>query len=144
MKNMKPNSELEKELANFPKAKKGWDRWVILVDSKAENEPNFQVEIIVGKKMMIDCNQHFMMGKIVERELKGWGYVYYEVESNGLVGSTKMACMEDKKTESLVSMPSVLTRYNSRLPIVIYVPKGMEVRYKLWQTGHTMKSAEIK
>jgi len=26
-------------------------------------------------------------------------------------------------------------RYNSRLPIVVYVPEGVEVRYRIWEAG---------
>ncbi len=28
-----------------------------------------------------------------------------------------------------------LVRYNSRLPLVVYVPEGCEVRYRLWTAG---------
>ena len=28
-----------------------------------------------------------------------------------------------------------LIRYNSRLPIVVYVPEGVEVRYRIWSAG---------
>jgi ecotin len=35
-----------------------------------------------------------------------------------------------------------LIRYNSRLPIVVYVPDGVEVRYRLWTTGADVKAVE--
>jgi len=28
-----------------------------------------------------------------------------------------------------------LVRYNSRLPVAIYVPDGVEVRYRIWSAG---------
>jgi ecotin len=28
-----------------------------------------------------------------------------------------------------------LLRYNSRLPLVVYAPDGVEVRYRLWRGG---------
>jgi ecotin len=28
-----------------------------------------------------------------------------------------------------------LIRYNSRLPVVVYVPEGVEVRYRIWTAG---------
>ena len=28
-----------------------------------------------------------------------------------------------------------LIRFNSRLPIVVYVPEGVEVRYRIWNAG---------
>jgi hypothetical protein len=35
-----------------------------------------------------------------------------------------------------------LIRYNSRLPIVVYVPEGVEVRYRLWTAGTETKAVE--
>jgi ecotin len=35
-----------------------------------------------------------------------------------------------------------LVRYNSRLPIVVYVPKGVEVRYRLWKAEPETKVIE--
>ena len=30
-------------------------------------------------------------------------------------------------------------RYNSRLPIVVYAPEGVEVRYRIWKAGSEAK-----
>ena len=35
-----------------------------------------------------------------------------------------------------------IIRYNSRLPIVVYVTEGVEVRYRIWTTGAELKSME--
>ena len=35
-----------------------------------------------------------------------------------------------------------LLRYNSRLPIVVYVPSGVEVRYRLWRADPTGTRAD--
>ena len=35
-----------------------------------------------------------------------------------------------------------IIRYNSRLPIMVYVPEGVEVRYRIWTTGAELKSME--
>ena len=37
-----------------------------------------------------------------------------------------------------------LLRYNSRLPLVIYVPDGVEVRYRTWRGEDSLKSADSK
>jgi ecotin len=34
-----------------------------------------------------------------------------------------------------------LVRYNSRLPLVIYVPEGVEVRYRVWRADPDSKVA---
>jgi ecotin len=35
-----------------------------------------------------------------------------------------------------------IIRYNSRLPIVVYVPEGVEVRYRIWTAGTEVKAIE--
>ncbi len=35
-----------------------------------------------------------------------------------------------------------LLRYNSKLPVVVYVPEGFEVRYRIWQAGEKVIRAE--
>jgi len=35
-----------------------------------------------------------------------------------------------------------IIRYNSRLPIVVYVPEGVEVRYRIWTAGPEVKAIE--
>ena len=35
-----------------------------------------------------------------------------------------------------------LIRYNSRLPVVVYVPDGVEVRYRIWRADAATANAE--
>jgi len=35
-----------------------------------------------------------------------------------------------------------LIRYNSRLPIVVYVPEGTELRYRIWKAEAELKTME--
>jgi ecotin len=37
-----------------------------------------------------------------------------------------------------------LLRYNSRLPLVVYVPEGVEVRYRIWRAEDSLKNADSK
>jgi ecotin len=36
-----------------------------------------------------------------------------------------------------------LIRYNSRLPVVVYAPEGVEVRYRIWTGGTEVKAMEM-
>jgi ecotin len=36
----------------------------------------------------------------------------------------------------------MLVRYNSRLPLVVYVPECVEVKYRLWSASPETKSLE--
>ncbi len=131
----KPNAATLKELDHFPKAKDSQERFVIFPEPKGslEAKAGYQVQLIPGKTMQVDCNQHFLSGSLTEKTVEGFGYTYYEFVSNGQVGSTLMGCPDNKMTEKYVSGETKMLRYNSRLPIVVYVPKGFELKYKIWE-----------
>ena len=90
---------------------------------------------------MVDCNKHFISGKINDSIVDGWGYSYYTIESNGLIASTQMGCPDLTKTKKFISMESKMIRYNSKLPIVIYLPEGMEVKYRIWNADRHFRFA---
>jgi ecotin len=122
-------------LKAFPEAKDGMKRAVIRLPHKERGEEDaFRVELRVGKKIETDgVNQYFMGGEIKDMPLEGWGFTYYEVKSFGPVGSTRIGVPPGTPTvEKLVTIPTKQIRYNSRIPIVVYVPEDGEVQYRVW------------
>lgn len=104
-----------------------------------EDENNRKVEIIAGKTLKVDnCNTHRMSGKFTTGDVEGFGYSYLVFDSNGMQMSTRMACPDNTLQDKFVSGESTMTRYNSRLPIVVYTPAGFEVGYKIWETDGKM------
>ena len=134
-------AELEKKdnIHMFPQAQEGFVRHVIEVP-KTDNDNEHRIELLIGKKMMVDCNHHSFSGKIESVMLKGWGYKYLEVSSIQSGPTTMMACPEPK-TEKFISIRDTLRRYNSRSPIVVYVPEGYEVRYRVWSAEDNVQQA---
>ncbi len=132
---------IDKEIGMFPAPKEGFKQVYIKVPAK-KNESDYKIEVFVGKTQMVDCNRHFMGGTIEEKNLEGWGYTYYVANTDGNVGGTMMACPDGKLTKQFIHLQPILLRYNSRLPIVIYIPEGLEVNYKIWNAGKKMKSAQ--
>ncbi len=124
----------------FPQAQEGFIRHVIEVP-KTDNDYDHKVELLIGKVMLVDCNQHSLMGKVKSVTLKGWGYTYLEISNIQSGPTTMMACTEPK-TEKFISIRDTLRRYNSRSPIVAYVPKGYEVRYRVWSAGDKVQQAK--
>ena len=123
----------------FPQAQEGFVRHVIEVP-KTDNDHDHRVELLIGKNMMVDCNYHSFSGKIESVTLKGWGYKYLEVSNIQSGPSTMMACREPK-TEKFISIRDTLRRYNSRSPIVAYIPEGYEVRYRIWNADDNVQQA---
>ena len=60
--------------------------------------------------------------------------------------STMMACPEGKTHAEFVPVvgDGFMLRYNSKLPIVVYVPKDIEVRYRIWSASKQVKQAVVE
>jgi len=82
---------------------------------------------------------------IKEETIKGWGFPRYIVSKLGPMAGTLMAI--DPRAPKVARFIKLggdpyLIRYNSRLPIVVYVPEGVEVRYRIWTAGEEAKAIE--
>ena len=123
------------QLKAFPPAKEGMVRHVIVLPHKERgDDQNFSVELIAGKTMLTDGVNRMRLGYSIEsRPLKGWGYTYYDVTGKGMAAGTLIAPPPGgKKVEAFVGGAPLKIRYNSRLPVVVYAPEGVEVRYRIW------------
>lgn len=129
------------EIEMFPKAETGFKQVYITVPEK-EKETNFKIEVFIGKELLLDCNQHFLLGEINEFELEGWGYKYYIINTKGEIASTKMACLDKETKKKFVHLSPKLFSYNSKLPIVIYVPEDLSVKYKIFNATDGLLEAK--
>ncbi|MDX2417970.1 MAG: ecotin family protein [Xanthomonadales bacterium] len=102
----------------------------------------------MGKTIEINCNQHWLSGTLEKETIVGWGYSYYILRNaGGPAASTRMACPTgEKRKEAFVQVrgDGQLLRYNSKLPIVVYVPTGFEVHYLIWSAGEEARQAIAK
>ncbi|MBN9335816.1 serine protease inhibitor ecotin [Devosia sp.] len=109
-----------------------------------DDEAAAKVEIIVGRTMTVDCNQHFFGGEVEQKTAQGWGYDYYVLDSLSAGAATLMGCPEGSEHEAFVrSSSETLVRYNSKLPLVIYTPDDVEVRYRVWQAGDVQSVTDL-
>lgn len=131
----------------FPPPENGQTRHVLQLQAH-DDESIFKVELIVGKTVETDAvNQYFFNGTILEETIAGWGFPRYLVKAIGPMAGTLMAVDPDApKMERFIQLGGepYLIRYNSRLPIVIYVPDGAEVYYRIWHADSEMRIIEEK
>lgn len=139
-------------IAPFPKAEKGMVRQVIELPER-QDESSYKVELIIGQTLDVDCNKHQLAGKFERKTLEGWGYDYYTFESaknadgSVMYTSTMMACPDGKKEKKFVTANLVengLLNYNSKLPVVVYAPENIDVKYRLWKADDTLSNASKK
>ena len=129
----------------FPPADEGIVRYVLHLEPR-EDETMYRVELIVGKTVLVDeVNRYFLGGAIESEVIVGWGFTRYVVNELGPMAGTLMAVPPDaKKVLRFIGLGGepYLIRYNSRLPVVVYVPEGAEVRYRIWSAAN--ESVRVK
>ena len=122
----------------FPSAEEGMVRYVLQLPEQ-EDESAFRVELIVGKTVRTDKENSYSFGGEIEAQtIAGWGYTRYTVSKLGPMAGTLMAVDPNwPKVDRFVTLGGepYLIRYNSRLPVVVYVPEEAEVRYRIWSAG---------
>ena len=130
------------DMKAFPAAEEGMTRHVISLP-KQQDESAFKVELIIGKTVKTDAsNSYFFAGALETETIPGWGFTRYILRQLGPMAGTLMAVDPNApQVERFISIggEARLLSYNSRLPIVVYVPAGVEVRHRLWRaepTGH--------
>lgn len=120
----------------FPPAGEGMDRYVLHLPEQ-QDEAALQVELLVGRTVRVDkANRYFLGGSIESQSIPGWGYTRYTVDKLGPMAGTRMAVdPKAPKVDRFITLggPPYLVRYNSRLPLVVYVPEDAEVRYRIWR-----------
>ena len=117
---------LEK-VAPYPQAEKGMKRQVIQLPAQ-QDEANFKVVLLIDRHWK-DCNQH----RLWSTESKPCnGHDYYVFDKVMSPVSTMMLARTVRKKKFVTAYlgDHSLLRYNSKLPIVVYTPENVDVKYR--------------
>ena len=141
------------DLKPYPAPAPGESRWVIQLPGVlrpssdpaiSPNPADWRVELIVGRELELDCNPQILRGRIRAESVPGWGYRLYRVRGGELAASTRMACPPDQPKRRafvpLAGQPTVVP-YNASLPIVVYAPQDLQVRWRLWKAETRQREA---
>lgn len=128
----------------YPAAPEGMERKVILLPHKERGiDDDFRVELVVGRTVPTDgVNIHRFGGELDEVDIPGWGFSYYKVDGDlAQPASTRIAGTGETKPR-FVPGPTRLVPYNSRLPLVVMVPQGCELRWRVWKAADVWETAD--
>lgn len=124
------------DMQAFPPADEGMARHILRLPAEPD-ETVLKVELILGKAVLTDAaNRYFFGGEISAEAIPGWGYMRYVLPKLGPMAGTLMAVdPAAPKVERFIALAGepYLIRYNSRLPVVVYAPADVEVRWRVWR-----------
>ena len=135
-------------LTGYPEPAPGLKRWVIQPsgllpkssDPLISAQPlDWRIQLIVGQTVSLDCNTKRLSGPGMTMRMlpKASGKALFEVKGPLVVISTKMLC-SDQQTSARSTFLSLgkqpyLVPYNASWPIVVDLPAGTELRWRLWK-----------
>ena len=135
------------DLSGYPAPAAGLQRWVIqpsgLLPKSSDplisaNPHDWRVQLIVGKNVDLDCNHSWLSGPSLrmQRLPEASGKALFVVNGPLVVMKTRKACLPDQPRQrsflSLGKQP-YLVPYNPSWPIVVDLPKGTELRWRVWK-----------
>lgn len=125
----------------YPAAPAGRERKVVLLPQKTrEEEGDFKVELVVGRTIETDgVNRYRFGGTLEERDIPGWGFSYFDAVGNFDAPAATRIAADGPREPRFVAGPRLLLPYNSRLPLVVMVPTGCEVRWRLWRADGELR-----
>ena len=128
----------DEDLEAFPLADPGYQRHVIRLPALDDEAAHF-VTLVIGKTVHTDSvNNYRLLGRLEALTVEGWGYTYYQLESEGHMAGTLMAvnpAAPEVERFVEVSAPLEPIPYNSQVPVVVIVPEGFEVKYQVWSAA---------
>jgi ecotin len=124
----------------YPKAEAGMVRHVLILPQE-QDEYSCKVELIAGKTVMANSvNSQFFVGGIKPDVVQGFQYPFYVVDlKEDKMGSTLVGGGHPVEKFITLGGEPYLVHYNSRLPLVVYAPEGVEVRYRVWKAQPQQK-----
>lgn len=134
------------DLKPFPAPEADMTRQVITLPEEAD-ENVLLVEVIPGKVLEVDCNRVIISSEATTKTVDGWGYDYLVLGPVSAPASTRMACPDGKTEKRFVPInlgSEAMRRYNSKLPLVIYAPQDVTVKYRIWRAGDDLLDAKTE
>lgn len=142
------------DLTPYPRPTAAQTRWVIQLPGVlpptadprlSPNPSDWRVQLIAGREVVADCNQQAFRGRFRASKVKPLGVSVYTVSDVGPMVTTRMACPPGQaKRKVFVPMGSrpFVAPYDASRPIVVYTPKDLQLRWRLWKAETVQQPAQ--
>ena len=131
-----PLKQEEKLLADFPLPylTENYDGYVIPMTEEISGD---KIELISGILMMVDCNEYWLTSSgFGVGSSSNFPYSYYTFDSDRATASIQKQCSDGKTSRAFVHPLSPYTLpLEKKEPVVVFIPKGFELRYRVWKAG---------
>jgi len=118
----------------YPEAKDGYKKVELKLLSKIHDK-DYKIEIFVTFMSKVAQCMSVTSTVKLEREylLENNRYVYYEVKNKNVqtLGLTNSDC--GLKINKKIYNNPLLEEYHSTYPYIFYIPKNMEIEYRIWK-----------
>lgn len=126
----------------YPEPKEGFKKIELSLPKKS-NEKDYKVEFFVTLvRKVAKCSSPSSTVKLERRYLLPNRYVYYEVKNQNIQIVTLMNAECGDKIDKKVYNYPLTEEYQSRSPYIFYIPKDMNIEYRIWKVD--TKYIEIK
>lgn len=141
------------DLSAYPEPAAGERRWVIQLpgvlppshDPALSPDPrHWRVQLIVGQMAEVDCNATSFTARLRVWRAGSANSDAYRVDAVGPLVSTRMACPAGAaRRRAFVPMAGkpYVVPYNASVPIVVYAPAPLELRWRLWKAERDSREA---
>jgi len=133
------------DLSRYPEPALGERRWLVQLPERvapsrdpalSASPEDWRVQLIAGRQIAVDCNRYLFSGRLRSQAIAGSDLRVVRISEVTPVASTRMACPEGQpKRLAFVPMggkPFVMPFDPKRL-VVIYAPRDLELRWRLWR-----------
>jgi ecotin len=124
------NKLFEKRPFNLTKDK--YDGYILQLPAGSENS---KIELVVGITKKVDCNRHRLIdvtfGDAGDMNFSPRMFMIFD--SDGEIASTRMGCPDRELTGKFIYGETRRVPYTTD-PLVIFIPKGFELRYRIWES----------
>ncbi|WP_020413810.1 ecotin family protein [Microbulbifer sp. VTAC004] len=129
----------------FPVEVEGKQRHVIQLP-KVVDESRFMVELVPGKSEVADCNLQSFSAPLERQLLPGWGYPYYVLSELKATPDTQKVCAPGSESRRFIRVRAegLILPYRSNLPLVVYMPQGVQLKYRVWRADKNMSDARTR